>query len=285
MLGNPIPIPNWQLYLPRGRGMSSCCMWAETFDTPHGWRSSSAFPNLHVSRSSASINRFVQLCNSLWQGLKDALAGCYHYHARRGHIPQRVEPKEQLPLPQSMPHSLPQSLPLCVIRRSALDSSGCLSPRWSVQPSPLMKSTARVCTVCYLRSHSSCPRILSLPLPLDYGHVQRCPPTRNSTVWWQLRATNWPNTMPLRGHSACGTYLTSSRLVLFLASAVFHCHALHAARVLPPMLSNIRCHWQQVCAPQEHPLESNSWLTWTTEEEEGLTSWYREVSSIDNLMF
>lgn len=104
----------------------------------------------------ASINRLVQLCNSLWQGLKDALAGpaagCYHYHARRGHIPQRVEP----PLPQSMPHSLPQSLPLCVIRRSALDSSGCLSPRWSVQPSPLMKSTARVCTVCYLRSHSSC---------------------------------------------------------------------------------------------------------------------------------
>lgn len=121
--------------------------------------------------------------------------------------------------------------------------------------------------VRYLRSHSCTAHSCSPPLSLSslYAcHTLMCnvalpPATRRDST----SATNWPDTKPLRAHSACGTYFTSSRLVSFLGSAVFHCHTLQSARVLPTptptTLSNICCHWQQVCAFQQHEQQhSNS---------------------------
>lgn len=138
-----------------------------------------------------------------------------------------------------------------------------------------------MCALCVLPEKSLL--LCSLPLPLPLATVQRCTPTRISTAQRQLRATNWPNTMPLRAHSACGTYLTLSRLVLLLASAVFHCHA---------------CRMRHVCCHQclatfaatgnrfaRHSNIHSEATADSGEEGKGLLARYREVSSIDHSMF
>lgn len=73
--------------------------------------------------------------------------------------------------------------------------------------------------VRYLRSRSCTAHSCFLLLTLSLSSLSACntlmcnvalpPATRRDST----SATNWPDTKPLRAHSACGTYFTSSRLV------------------------------------------------------------------------